>query len=398
MDCRIVLWDSDSSLREALFSRLLRKGFLPVSLGDPGKLAKAVNWLAPELVLFEAGWEKGATVDLGVGRSAASAGGEISLVMPYAGPRETGAGGSSRGLVLDTLRKPFGTRELIGGINSALETGRRIRSRSGEGREWLEIRPLSSADEFEAALALRLAVYRETGFIGDTTRSLEYDSFDSRSVHFGAFIHRGDSHELAGTVRIIRQKMMESSGNGELTRAIRRREPGFVPAIAQDGPGLPSLKTFGLEAGDMGSLRPGFGGRVSATGETVDSEIFEISRLAIAPVRRRRRYGIERRLIQMIVTDSCACSPRRNWFVIAVHPSRRAKFERFGFIEPGDLGVRLYEGLDQPAILMTLDLQQYLSMPNPFSAGLELETLLYRAGGYISHNLEECAALTGSSA
>ncbi len=387
MDCRIVLWDSDRSLREALFSRLFRKGFLPVSLGDPAKLGKAVRMLDPELVLFESGWERGETVSLR-GDSGPRRDSDLSVVMPLEGEGFSAAGGG-RGLVLDKLRKPFGTRELINGISGALELRRRLAHRSRPGREWLEVKRLTTEPEIEAALALRQEVYRETGFISGERRAIEYDHYDLRSIHFGAFHVQGERRTLAGTIRIIHRPAGKIAGHTEtVERLLRRFEPELAyvsdPCVSE----LPALKTFGLGVDSLASLKPGFGSGESLCGNPAREEVFELSRLAIASPWRLNRFGIERRLFQMIVVDSMAASPRRNWFVIAVHPSRQAKFERFGFSLAGDLGVRPYAGLDQPAILMTLDLQQYLTTPNPFSASLDLEMLLYRAAGYLSHSLE----------
>jgi hypothetical protein len=387
MDCRIVLWDSDRSLREALFSRLLRKGFFPVSLGDPAKLGKAVRMLDPELVLFESGWERGETVSLR-GDSGPQRDSDLSVVMPLGGDGFEAAGGG-RGLVLDKLRKPFGTRELISGISSALELRGRLAHRSKPGREWLEVKRLTSEPEIEAAMALRQEVYRETGFIRGERSTVEYDHYDLNAIHFGAFHVQGERRALAGTIRIIRRSAEKRTGQTETVgRLLRRFEPEMTEVSDSGISELPALKTFGLGVDGLAAFQPGFGGGESLCGNPVREEVFELSRLAIARPWRLSRFGIERRLFQMIVVDSMAASPRRNWFVIAVHPSRQAKFERFGFSLAGDLGVRPYAGLDQPAILMTLDLQQYLTMPNPFSASLDLEVLLYRAAGYLSHNLE----------
>lgn len=387
MDCRIVLWDSDRSLREALFSRLFRKGFLPVSLGDPSKLGKAVRMLDPELVLFESGWERGETVSLR-GDSGPQRDSDLSVVMPLEGEGIDAAGGG-RGLVLDKLRKPFGTRELIDGISGALELRQRLARRSRPGREWLEVKRLTAEPEIEAAMALRQEVYRETGFISGESRTIEYDNYDLNSIHFGAFHVQGESRVLAGTIRIIRRPAEKNSGQAETVKQLLRRfEPELAPVSDCRGSELPALKTFGLGVDGLAAFQPGFGGAESFCGNPAREEVFELSRLAIARPWRLSRFGIERRLFQMIVVDSMAASPRRNWFVIAVHPSRQAKFERFGFSLAGDLGVRPYAGLDQPAILMTLDLQRYLTTPNPFSSSLDLEVLLYRAAGYLSHNLE----------
>ncbi len=390
MDCRIVLWDSDRSLREALFSRLLRKGYYPVSLGDPTKLDKAVRMLAPELVLFESSWERGETVSLGGGSAVPVQDGDLSLVLPLQ-PDTAGSGSGARGLVLERLRKPFGTRELLGGISSALAVRERLNRHCRPGREWLEIKRLTDDSEIEASLRLRQEVYRETGFIQEGGVPLEYDHYDRNSIHFGAFHVHGGQRELAGTIRIIRRGVEGSSTVSQaVERVVRRYEPDWcessAPGASQE---LPALKTFGLGAGELGALLPGFGGRESACGGRAGGEVCELSRLAIARPWRLSRFGIERMLFQMIVVDSMAESVRRNWFVIAVHPSRQAKFERFGFRVLEQLGVRPYAGLNQPAILLTLDLQHYLTTPNPFSASLELELLLYRAAGYLSHAVAE---------
>ncbi|RLB13515.1 MAG: hypothetical protein DRG82_15570, partial [Deltaproteobacteria bacterium] len=72
-------------------------------------------------------------------------------------------------------------------------------------------------------------------------------------------------------------------------------------------------------------------------------------------------------------------------------PSKEAKFQRFGFRKISELGMKLYTGINQPAILMALDLQHYLLTPNPFSSKLELNTLFYKVNGRLQETIVEKA-------
>ena len=53
MSARILLWDTDPTLRQALFKTLSWKGFQPVALENPSQLSKAVELEDPELTIIE---------------------------------------------------------------------------------------------------------------------------------------------------------------------------------------------------------------------------------------------------------------------------------------------------------------------------------------------------------
>ena len=222
----------------------------------------------------------------------------------------------------------------------------------------------------------------------DPSLDFESDSFDHHSILLGAFFHHHGSRELAGTLRIIR-----NCGPGPQSRELSRllRLHGLPDNREQDSLpcNLPACESFNLTTGQVRLHYPGFGALRSENGIEVSSEICELSRLAILKKYRRHRFGIERKLFELIVIDCSASPPRRNWFVIAVHPSKRAKFERYGFRALDSLGVKPYMGLGQPAVLLALDLQSYLISPNPFMGSLEVDTLLYKVSGSLSWTLEE---------
>ncbi|MCE5269756.1 hypothetical protein LLH00_00550 [bacterium] len=373
----ILFRDSDPALHEALLAVLGGRGFRALGLDSPAVLGTAVRLFDPALLVLEGSWERGERMVLADNPSGAVKAGYLAIVLPLPGV-------GCRGMVVESLRKPFGLKQLLAAVNGALELRASLsRMPRGYDTEWLEVRRLTDESELETAFRLRREVYLETGYIDDRCPPLECDCLDPRSIILGAFVHHRGESELGGTLRIIR-----SGGDGPLSALVSRLgELHGMRSLVADGAGapLPACESFGLIPDELEDYQPGFASMHSITGATVSPEVCELSRLAVPARWRRHRLGIERRLFDLVVVDSVASAPRRNWFVIAVHPSKRMKFHRYGFLAVNDLGVRPYAGLDQPAVLMTLDLQQYLLTPNPFTANLDQDVLLYRAGGCLVH-------------
>jgi len=292
------------------------------------------------------------------------------------------------GIVLGNLRKPFGSAELFSGIQSAFRVKEHIEKGPLPWEECLEVRRLKTEEEILSALKLRYQVYREIGYIDSSEKELEFDQYDTNSIILGAIINQNGTKELAGTVRIIK---ISSNGTNqeELEKVIQHRGIEYPAASDHEEPDLPACVSFGITPGDLSLFCPGFGSSISDSGIEVSSEICELSRLVIQQKYRRHRLGIERKLFELIVLDCCVDQPRKNWFVIAVHPSKCAKFERVGFRKISALGTKFYTGISQPAILMTLDLGQYLASPNPFTKDLDLNTLIYKVNGKMLSTLED---------
>jgi hypothetical protein len=94
---------------------------------------------------------------------------------------------------------------------------------------------------------------------------------------------------------------------------------------------------------------------------------FEISRLAVLP----EYWGSEARIMvglhDLIILDSWKSNPKKNIYIIATHPNTRRVYERLGFeIIPGTKE-QLYKNINQPAVAMVMNLQNYLNTPNPYS-------------------------------
>jgi len=292
------------------------------------------------------------------------------------------------GIVLEKLQKPFGSEELYSALQSALKLKSQLERGSLPEDNCLEVKPLVSEKEILSALELRYEVYREIGFIGQSPAGIDFDRYDKRSLFLGAYIRQNGERELAGSLRIIRQRGNFAAQRNTLSLILQRLEiPGAMPAETENR-ALPACESFRIGPEYLSRHLPGFGSRYSIHGTAVSEEICELSRLVIKRKYRKQRFGIERRIFEAVVVDSCIGEPLSNWFVIAVHPSRSAKFERFGFGRVSALGTHFYTGISQPAILMALDLQRYLASPNPFVKNLELNTLLYKLNGGLSHGLE----------
>ncbi len=368
MDGQIVVWDRDPSFRQALFRSLLGLGYNPVSLDSPVRLRRAVELLEPELMLLEGEWPRGELVEFGQEQQSPGRAEEMAVVLPLLRTQRVGRGAPDRGIVLDNLRKPFPLPMLLNTIRRSLKTRSWLRWEPSFSEQCLEVRPLTEGAELREAYHLRYQVYREVGYIPPSPEELEIDHYDRRSIIFGAFVREGGQRRMAGTVRII------------------RRPEGRTRVEDRS---LPATDSFGLSWKDFCRLHRGFGSRCSFSGRAVSPEVCELSRLAILPEFRRHPLGIERRLFELIVVDSCSQGPPRNWFMIAIHPSRKRKFQRFGFRQVPGLGVRDYKDLSQPAILLSLDLQEYLLGPNPFTGDLHLNSLYYRINGRLLVHAEE---------
>ena len=387
METKVILWDSDPDFREALFASLFSKGLNPIALKNPQKLFRALDLLEPELLLLEGDWPLGGRLRLTEGNPAISGSGQLSFILPLAGTGKADSP-SVEGIVLEKLQKPFGSEELFSALQSALRLKTELEQGALTRGSHLEVKPLVSEQEILSALELRYEVYREIGFIGHSPAGIELDRYDARSLFLGAYIHQNGERELAGSLRIIRQQGDFAAQRTVLNLLHQRLEIPRVTALGSENNSLPACESFGISPEEISRYMPGFGSRYSIHGAAVSEEVCELSRLVIKRKYRKQLFGIERRIFEAVVVDSSAGESLRNWFVIAVHPSRSAKFERFGFETVSALGTHIYTGIAQPAILMALDLQRYLAAPNPFGKNLEINALLYKVNGGLSHGLE----------
>jgi hypothetical protein len=384
---KILIWDSDPVLRKAMASALSCKGYRPIALENPSQVAKALELEKPELTILEGDWARGDRINLSKDGFFTGSDGELAVIFPVFEISSSGQPESS-GIVLNNLRKPFGIAELLSGLQTALQIRKHIESTPLPWEECLELRKLKTEEEIISSLKLRYETYREVGYINSNPEELEFDRYDFNSIFFGAFLHQSGSKELVGSMRIIQQNFT-GPHKKELSNILRNLETGDGLIEDEREMVLPAFSSFNMKVEDFSRFCPRFGSTLSSSGEEVSGEIFELSRLVIKKEYWKHRLGIERKLYEMTVVDCCAAAPKRNWFVIAIHPSKSAKYERFGFKNISSLGVKSYIGISQPAVLMTWDLQQYLLSPNPFTKNLDFNTLIYKVNGNLLHTMDQ---------
>ena len=390
---KIMLWEPDKDLRKALTLYISNLGYQPIALGKMTDFKDAIGLERPLVCLLPADLEKGAKVDFSNLDCKFDLKGEVSVVLPDTDEETLGHGGP-KGVVIDRIRKPFGIRELADRLDHAVVRRDKLERCPFPWEQNLEVRVLRTTDELRQALRLRYEVYREVGFMRDSDLGIDLDPYDFKSTIFGAFINRHGKSVLAGTIRII-----HDSGFGPHRKQVAEvmAEHGLDPLAAEcsaTGSTLPALETFRLAPADCRAHYPGFATGRSRCGMGVSSQTFELSRLVIGRDFRRDRAGMERRLYELVIAHCCASNPRKNWFVIAIHPSKRRKYLRFGFQDISELGIQSYTGIDQPASLMVWDLHNYLQYPNPFTAELEENMVEYSYCNHLINMLEEREPVT----
>lgn len=367
---KIVLWEPDQDLRKALSLLIDSMGYKTVAISRLCDFKDVVELERPLACLMPEESTKGERVTFGRISGMPDVRGVMSVVVPEY-DEEDPDGESSTGVVLDNIRKPFGVRELSSCLEGAMGRKVQLESAPFPWEQSLEVRALQSTDELIEALELRYEVYREVGYMETSEYGLDLDPYDFKSTIFGAFINDGERSELAGAIRII-QDTGFGPHRAQVAEVMARY--GIDPASAEVGAmggTLPALETFRLDIHDCRRFYTGFATETSCSSMPVSSSVHELSRLVISRKHRRNRAGLERRLYEMVIAHCCAARPRRNWFVIAVHPSKTRKYIRFGFQNITQLGIQDYTGIDQPAALMVWDLHRYLQLPNPFNAELE---------------------------
>ena len=87
----------------------------------------------------------------------------------------------------------------------------------------------------------------------------------------------------------------------------------------------------------------------------------------------------------MIILSSWKAQPTRNSFIIAVHPKTKRLYDRIGFNVIPDTAEKLYKGINQPAILMELNLNKYLEQSNPYIDICTVAFENYMRKGYYTH-------------
>ena len=373
---KIMLWEPDQDLRKALSLYLMRLGYKAVALSKFHEFKVAIELERPLMCLLPADLSKGRRILLDEIEWNSGFKGEMAVVLPmFSDDNYNGA--ETSGIVVDKIRKPFSIHELSHKLEAAFARREELDRNPLPWEQSLTVRALRNSDELRQALKLRYEVYREVGYMEASEYGLDLDPFDFKSTIFGAFVTEDGRSELAGTIRII-QNMGFGPHRAQVAEVMG--EYGIDPAAAELSAltaSLPALQTFRPGAGDCSRLYPDFASEISTGVEPVSSQAHELSRLVIGNRFRRDLAGMERRMYEMVVAHCCSQTPKCNWFVIAVHPSKTRKYVRFGFQNISQLGIKSYTGIEQPAALMVWDLQRYLRMPNPFTGMLDENIVEY---------------------
>ncbi|NVM04695.1 MAG: hypothetical protein HWN67_20390 [Candidatus Helarchaeota archaeon] len=226
-------------------------------------------------------------------------------------------------------------------------------------------------DELIEMFSLRCLVYQYVKYFfssnGDqlTENQLDIDCFDLYSTFLGAFEITKNSKRLIGTVRIISGN--EQSVSAPFIKSLYKTLPGHESdgKLERTTP-FPHMETFNVPHRHYTAFFEDKNA-LSGNNSSIDDKPYEISRLAVLPEYWKTKDRVEMGLHDMIILSSWKAKPRRNIYMIATHPRTKRRYERIGFkIIPGT-GEHLYKGINQPAILMIMNLEEYLNKPNPYS-------------------------------
>ncbi|KPK96212.1 hypothetical protein AMJ80_01230 [bacterium SM23_31] len=224
-------------------------------------------------------------------------------------------------------------------------------------------------DELLEMFALRSLVYQYVNFFKDTDENsldethLDIDCYDLYSTFIGAFEIIKNSKRLIGTMRIISGD--QKSPSAPFVESVYETLPDDESKQTLERPALfPHLETFNVPFYYYSSF--------FKTDEKLDPDNpfdekpYEISRLAVLPEYWKSKFRVVHGLHEMLVLSSWKAQPKRSIFIIATHPNTKQKYERIGFhVIPGT-EEKLYKGINQPAILMRVNMEEYLKIPNPY--------------------------------
>jgi hypothetical protein len=230
-----------------------------------------------------------------------------------------------------------------------------------------------------ASLRLRYLTYRYVNFIEENLDSLDIDAYDRYSTIFGAFNITGGRKVLIGSMRVIGVEE-----NPELSPIIREiSRSAFDPGIKTIGQ---RPKTFPIqESFDIPFLGSGAEGGPGPAG------FYEISRLAVRPD--YWMHHVDVGLHHLLILDSWMCRPPRKNFLISVHPRSRQRYEKVGFrVIPG-MGEVLYKHINQLAIAMRIDLEEFLNEPRWYRSTCDSLFPGYREKGCFTRILTQPAPL-----
>jgi len=221
---------------------------------------------------------------------------------------------------------------------------------------------LNERNEFIQMFALRYLVYRYVNFIEPNEDQLDIDCYDLYATFLGAFEVTGKTRRLVGTIRIISGDEI-SRYAGVVKDIIENLDNQKASDLMNRTKLFPIMDTFDIpesyfHAFSSDNHKP----------KEENGNPFELSRLAVLPEYWGTKTRIEFGLHELIILDSWKSNPKKNIYLIATHPRTRRKYNKIGFqIIPGTKE-KLYKSLKQLAIAMSVNLDNYLKNPNPYTA------------------------------
>lgn len=236
-------------------------------------------------------------------------------------------------------------------------------------------------EELLEMFSLRYQVYRYVNFIEPNRHQLDIDCYDLYSTFLGAFEISENSKRLIGTVRIISED--EESPSSAVVKSVftAMSDKKFKDILQKPTP-FPLMQTFAISHRDLFKIFDHSETILSKSELKNNHKPYEISRLAVLPEYWNSRAKVEESLHDLIILNSWKSKPQKNIFVIATHPRTKRKYQSLAFkIIPGT-NECLYKGISQLAIAMIMNLEEFLSQPNPYVERCKLTFPFFLKHGY----------------
>lgn len=240
---------------------------------------------------------------------------------------------------------------------------------------------ISTMKGIHACLRIRYLTYRYVNFIEENKDRYDIDPYDEYSTFLGAFDVTTNKKVLIGTLRIISGDK-KSKISPIIQDLIKNARDPQIKAMGERPEIFPIMESFTLPDSYLENIK-------KDKPDTIDNckfHPYELSRLAIRPD--YWMYNVDVGLHHLFILESRYIENPRNDFLIAIHPRSRKRYERIGFkIVPGTEEV-LYKHIDQLAIAMVLDLEQYLKRPRSYLKACEALLPQYKKCGYFTRLIE----------
>jgi hypothetical protein len=220
---------------------------------------------------------------------------------------------------------------------------------------------IESFKEVRACLRLRYEVYRYVNFIGENKDRLDVDPYDFYSTFLGAYNVTRGRKDLIGMLRIISGDKI-SKTTSFIEKLIRTAADPNIRSISKRPQCLPIMESFQLPDSYFSCFQ-----KSSSLDDSIHP--YEVSRLAIRP--EYWLHSIDVGLHYLLIMDSWLHKPPREYFLIAVHPRARKRYEKLGMkIVPGT-GQVIYKRFNQLAIAMITDMETLLNNPRNYGKTCE---------------------------